>query len=198
MKKTIGLMALVLATTAAHANVQQVGVQDLTPKSKGFYVGAGLGTTSFESDDDFSVSMLDSDGSTVKILAGYQFNKVFALEGQYTKYSDLTYDIYSMSPSSLSLSANVGYSFPNGLRPFGILGFSSLDLDESITVFEDDVSSAVRYGIGLEFTPPQLEGFSVRVGYEVDFFAIEFVGPGSSTTNDYTLEAFYVSASYKF
>lgn len=199
MKKTIGLVTLLLATSAAHANAQQDFNEDLTPKYKGFYLGAGVGNTTFDSDDD-DVSNADTDGQTVKILAGYQFSKVFALEGQYTKYSEIgnSSNNYTWSPTSLSLSANLGYSFDNGLRPFGIIGVSALDLDESVKVLEDDSSGAVRFGFGLEYAPVQLKGLSARVGYEVDFFSIETVGFGSSITNDYTLESFYVSASYKF
>ena len=198
MKKSIGLAALLLATSVAHANVQPNFDEDLTPKYKGFYLGAGLGSATFDSSDDESTSLFEEDGQTVKILAGYQFSKVFALEGQYTKYTELSLGAYSMSPTSFSLSANLGYSFDNGLRPFGIIGVSALDLDESIQTLEDDSSGAVRYGLGLEYAPVQLNGLAIRVGYEVDFFAIEFVGPGNSITNDYTLESFYVSASYKF
>lgn len=200
MKKSLGLVALLLATSAAHVNAQQDFNEDLTPKYKGFYVGAGVGNTTFDSDDDPTTSFFDEDGQTVKILAGYQFSKVFALEGQYTKYSDIKNDFndYTWSPTSLSVSANLGYSFDNGLRPFGILGVSALDLGESYKSLEDDSSGAVRYGFGLEYAPVQLKGFSARVGYEVDLFAIEYVGFGSSITNDYTLESFYVSALYKF
>lgn len=194
MKKSIGLMALLLATSAAHANVQQNVDEDLTPKYKGFYIGAGLGSTTFDSSDDVGASLFEDDGQTVKILAGYQFSKVFALEGQYTKYSELAIPGYSLSPTSFSLSANLGYSFDNGLRPFGIIGVAVLDLDESGQKFEDDSSGAIRYGFGLEYAPVQLKGLAVRVGYEVDFFAIDF----GSVTNDYTLDAFYVAASYKF
>ena len=201
MKKLIGLAAFLLATSAAHANVQQNFDEDLTPKYKGFYVGVGVGNTTFDNyDDDDDASESDIDGQTVKILAGYQFGRVFALEGQYTKYSDIKNDVndYSWSPTSVSLSANLGYSFDNGLRPFGLLGVSALDLGESYKSLEDDSSGAVRYGFGLEYAPVQLKGFSARVGYEVDLFAIEYVGPGYSKTKDYTLESFYVSASYKF
>ena len=196
MKKIIGLAALLLATSAVHA--QQDFNDDLTPKYKGFYLGAGVGSTTFDSDDDPSTALFDEDGQTIKLLAGYQFSKVFALEGQYTKYSELTIPGNSMSPTALSLSANLGYSFDNGLRPFGIIGFSALDLDQEIQTLQDDSSGAVRFGFGLEFAPVQLKGFSARVGYEVDLFAIDYVGFGSSITKDYTLESFYVSAAYKF
>ena len=53
MKKYIGLAALLLASSAAHANVQQNFDEDLTPKYKGFYVGAGLGSTTMDSSDDY-------------------------------------------------------------------------------------------------------------------------------------------------
>ena len=195
MKKLIGLATLLLATSAAHANVQQNFDEDLTPKYNGFYVGAGLGSTTMDSSDDYLISDAPTDGQTIKVLAGYQFSKVFALEGQYTKYSQIGNSVYSLSPTSFSLSANLGYSFDNGLRPFGILGVSVLDLDESGQILQDDSSGALRVGLGLEYAPVQLNGLAIRVGYEVDAFAIEY---SSSTTYDYTLEAFYVSASYKF
>ena len=198
MKKSIGLAALLLATSAAHANAQQDYNEDLTPKYKGFYLGAGVGNTTFDSADDPSTSDFEEDGKTAKFLAGYQFSKVFALEGQYTKYSELSIPSNSMSPTALSLSANLGYSFDSGLRPFGIIGFSALDLDQEIQTLMDDSSGAVRYGFGLEYAPVQLKGLTARVGYEVDLFAIEYIGPGSSVTKDYTLESFYVSASFKF
>lgn len=207
MKKIIGLTALLLASSVAHAKMvsteesveQQPAAVAVKADQivKGFYVGAGVGSTTFDSDDE-NVSQIDTHGQTIKLLAGYQFSKVFALEGQYTKYSEIGNSSYTWSPTSLSLSANLGYSFDNGLRPFAIIGFSSLDLDESFQSLQDDSSSAVRYGVGLEYIPAELKRFSLRVGYEIDLFGIDFVDSGSTTTYDYTLEAFYVSAAYKF
>lgn len=123
---------LLLATSVAHAKF--VTTEDTTEqqqsapvvvkaeqKVKGFYMGAGASTTEFESLD---VDLYDAggNGSSVKFMAGYQFSRVFALEGQYTKYGDITESLsdYSWSPTAVSLTANLGYTFRNGLRPFGL------------------------------------------------------------------------------
>jgi len=202
MKKTIGLVALVLATSTAHANVQQDFNEDLTPKYKGFYLGAGLGSTTFDSLDslDFKDDDVKEDGNTIKFIAGYQFGKVFALEGQYTKYGDVYFpeinENYYWTPTAISLTANLGYTFDNGLRPFGLIGISAIDLGQSLQMNLDDKGVGLRYGLGLEYAPPALKGLSARVGYEVDMFSIEYKHSG--VTQDYTLGSFYASVAYKF
>ncbi|KXO10131.1 Outer membrane protein [Moritella sp. JT01] len=212
MNKTIGLMALVLASSAAHAklvttedNTAQksvpvkaqpapVVVQD-QQKVKGFYLGAGVGSTKFDS-LDFDAPNFKEDGNTFKFIAGYQFSRVFSLEGQYTQYGDIRNDNnrYSWSPSAISIATNLGYSFHNGLRPFGVIGLSSIDLGESVTYPSDEVSVGVRYGFGLEYAPVALRGLSARLGYEVDLFVID----NYYRSDSYTLSSFYASVAYKF
>jgi opacity protein-like surface antigen len=187
--------------TAPQATVTETATIKPTQKVSGLYFGMGVGTTRFDG-DDFGISndvINDNiDGNALKILVGYQFNRVFALEAQHTQYGD----IYSSSPTSLSFSANLGYTFKNGLRPFGVIGLASVDLD----LPSDEVDSkgvGVHYGVGVEYAPVQLKGFSARLGYETDFSAIEneehYGSYGySSDIQNYTLGSFYVAASYKF
>ncbi|MGR6779256.1 porin family protein [Moritella viscosa] len=207
MNKTIGLMVLVLASSAAHAKFgttegsasQQsasVAVQ-AEQKVKGFYLGVGTGTTAFDS-LDFDAPNFEDDGNTFKFIAGYQFSRVFALEGQYTQYSDIKneYTHYAWSPSAISISANLGYIFPNGLRPFGVVGISSIDLEQSYETNAEDKQLGVRYGFGLEYAPTALGGLSARVGYEVDLFVID--DDDYAESNSFTLSSFYASIAYKF
>jgi len=217
MKTTIGLATLLLATSTAHAKfvtnedtgVQEQPVQISVPseqKVKGFYLGGGLGTTAFDS-YDYNTLEGEGNGSTIKLIAGYQFNRVFALEGQYTAYGDIQFPGeleaygYFWEPTAVSLTANLGYTFSNGLRPFGVVGVSVLDLGETLESNLDDAGASFRYGVGLEYAPAILKGLSARVGYEVDYFGIEFVEQGyynASVIKEFTLGSFYASVTYKF
>jgi len=207
MNKTIGLMALILASSAAHAKsvttenspTQQPApvVVETEQRLKGFYLGAGVGSSTFESHDYDSPSVYE-DGKTLKLIAGYQFSRVFALEGQYTQYGDVKSNItnYSWSPSAISITANLGYTFRNGLRPFGVIGISSIDLEQSHRTSSDDKQAAVRYGFGLEYAPAALAGLIARVGYEADSFNID--DDYYAESDGYTLGSLYASVAYKF
>jgi len=205
MKKTIVLMAFILANSAAHATLvttEDSAAQQSSPvavqveqKVKGFYLGVGVGTTAFDS-LDYDVNA-EENGNTIKFIAGYQFSKVFALEGQYTAYGDIDLsESYGWAPTAVSLTANLGYTFSNGLRSFGLIGISAIDLGQSLQTNLDDKGVGLRYGLGLEYAPPALKGLSARVGYEVDLFSVEF--KSYDVTQDYTLGSFYASVAYKF
>lgn len=185
------------ALTAIALSVNVQANQDVS----GFYLGAGVGTTNVDTDTNGYSSNSDTDGSTVKLLGGYQFNRIVAIEAQYTKYGDITplsnfSKTYQWSPTTVSLAANLGYTFENGLRPFATIGLSSLDLDESIKTIDDSSATALRFGAGLEYTPAALSGVSFRAGYEGDAFTIDN-GIGYSDTT-VILGSVYVAASYKF
>ncbi|MCW8329069.1 porin family protein [Photobacterium sp. SDRW27] len=186
---------------------------------RGFYVGAGVGSTGIDDMDDYfegsdSLFRIDEDGNSYKLIAGYQFNRVIALEAQYTKYGDINFQVpllqnktvHHWSPEALSIAANAGYTFNNGLRPFGILGLSMIDLNESKKVLDKETYVALRYGLGLEYTPLALSNLNFRIGYEADFFYADedytYHGAYSDYTlselYDFTLDSFYISVSYQF
>nr|AEC47883.1 Omp1 [Moritella viscosa] len=187
----LGALAAIALTTSVQAN------QDVS----GFYLGGGAGSTTVNLDDAFDE---DTDGKTLKFITGYQFNRIVAIEAQYTKYGEITPDknitrdrkLYTWDATTFSVSANLGYTFQNGLRPFGIIGLSSLDLGQSSKALKDDNATAVHLGAGLEYTPAALSGVSFRVGYEAELFAIEV--DASSEDIDVLVGSLYVAATYKF
>lgn len=209
--KTIKLLAILIAffiTPLSQAD-----------ETRGFYIGAGAGSTSLDDKDNFfgdtgGMLSINEDGNTYKLIAGYQVNRILAIEGQYTKYGDVNFQVpllqnktlFNWSPEALSLSANAGYTFNNGLRPFGILGLSILDLNQSAKVLDKENYLGLRYGLGLEYAPIALRNLSIRVGYEADFFYAdeEYIYHGIysdytlSEMYDFTLDSFYMSVSYKF
>ncbi|EIX4881869.1 porin family protein [Vibrio vulnificus] len=190
--KAITLTLLSLsAISAAHADT----------KVNGFYLGAGAGSTEFDSDQSVTGK---ADGNALKLIAGYQFNRIVGIEAQYSKYGDVKFSTpqNTWTPTALSLNANLGYTFANGLRPYGIVGLSALDLSESTKTLESDSGAAIHFGLGLEYAPPALNGLAFRVGYDTEIFGIstEYDLNGTKVTEDvaYSLGAFYAGATYKF
>ncbi|WP_064607889.1 porin family protein [Photobacterium sp. J15] len=188
---------------------------------RGFYVGAGVGTIGVDDQDGFFDVFEDlpfdvaGEGNTYKLIAGYQVNHILALEAQYTKYGDVKIaskpvTVQSWEPEALSFTANAGYTFNNGLRPFGILGLSMLELNESSNVdflkLDEDKYLGLRYGLGIEYMPPAFNALSVRLAYEADFFYAEKKETRHGAYSDYTitelydftLDSVYLSVSYRF
>ncbi|WP_299142283.1 porin family protein [uncultured Vibrio sp.] len=173
----------------------------------GFYLGGAIGTTGIDDGGLYKDSLIpitvDAEDETYKIIAGYQFNRIVALEAQYTNYGDvvaknvLNQSTYTWSPTAFSISANLGYTFDNGIRPFGIIGLSTIDLDQSLPVLDDDSGEGIRYGFGVEYTPKQAKNVSFRLGYEADAFVIESDSAFESD-KDLVIDSFYLGATYNF
>ncbi len=177
------------------------------PKVSGFYVGAGFGSFGYSEensrhDANNNLISVEADGNSTNMYLGYQFNKIVGIEGTYTDYGTAKAKIgsYSMKPTAISLAANLGYSFANGLRPFGLVGISRLDLNQNEGLLTDNIGAAFKFGFGVEFTPKALDGIQIRVAYEMDMYAVEH----KSANGDYSefnlnaLDSLYLGASYKF
>lgn len=179
----------------------------------GFYLGAGVGTTDFDDDGLFNDSGIplstDSDNS-YKIIAGYAFNRIVSIETQFTSYGDTNVKVHhplngqsidagKIEHKTYTVAANLGYTFDNGLRPFATIGLGSVDYKAGS--FSDD-GGAIRAGLGLEFTPQQLQGLSLRTAYEVDNYELDVPSYNGyfTTTKTYnqSVGAWYVAATYKF
>ncbi|MCY9863082.1 porin family protein [Vibrio coralliirubri] len=173
----------------------------------GFYLGGAIGTSGIDDGGLYKNTQapitVDAEDETYKIIAGYQFNRIVALEAQYTNYGDvvaknaLNRSTYTWSPTAFSISANLGYTFDNGIRPFGIIGLSTIDLDQSLPVLDDDSGEGIRYGFGVEYTPKQAKNVSFRLGYEADAFVIES-DSAFENDKDLVIDSFYLGAMYNF
>ncbi len=174
----------------AHAESQKIS---------GFYLGGALGNTTFDADTNISGS---EDGGSFKFIAGYQFGRVFALEGQYTSYGDIDLANTTWSASSISLNANLGYTMDNGIRPYGTIGVGSITIDETVQTLSEDTGGAAHYGFGVEYAPPSLDGLAFRIGYEADIFTVRstyWSGFSLHTEDvDYDIGSFHAGVTYKF
>lgn len=204
MKKIILLLTLFSAFTSANDNIS------------GFYLGAGLGTTTFDDGGAFdnTGTTIDTNDSTIKFITGYQFNRIVAIEAQYTNYGDINLNHpaakvggskgIDIESSSISLAANLGYTFDSGWRPFGIVGLGSLETSAKVGDYPfSDRNTTFHYGAGVEYTPKTLRGLAFRVAYEGDIFVQEDVSNNSryyNNSDDYTINTgtLYAGATYKF
>ncbi len=172
----------------------------------GFYIGVAGGSSDIESENVSGIDIQsEAEGSGYKAILGYQFNRVFGLEAQYSDYGDVSFGIpvtNMWSPTSASLNANLGYSFDFGLRPYALIGYSILDLNEENTTLSDDQGGAIHAGLGIEYAPESLGGLSLRLGYDADVFVIKTttVSGGTSITEEvaYSLGMVHAGLSYKF
>ncbi|NOJ14545.1 porin family protein [Vibrio splendidus] len=185
----------------------------------GFYLGGAIGSSGIDDGGLFESSRepisFEAEDNTYRIIAGYQFNRIVSLELQYTDFGDvvaknpLSGDGFTWTPQIFSVAANLGYTFDNGVRPFGTIGLSSIDLDmkysdgsrPSSSDF-DDTGTGVRLGVGVEYTPTKHPEFSLRLGYEADAFTVETYEGYSwnqrKVEKDVVLDSFYLGATYNF
>ncbi len=161
----------------------------------GFYLGAGIGSADID-DDGWSSGTLDAKDNSYRLFAGYRFNRVVGVELSYQDYGKISNGYYELAPSSVGVVANLGYSFDNGLRPFGNIGFAALSMDQNQPVLQDDSTTSVRVGFGVEYQPAGLKGLALRLGYEADAVVIEEAY--SNREYDLVLDSFYLAAGYQF
>jgi len=211
MKKLKIYIATLMVTT--------LGVSSLSAEDNSFtYVGIGGGYSMINAnfiDSDYYINDDDATGSSktknykedsmgMKVYGGYQFNKIIAVEGSFTDYGTLSSDNYTQKPQAVSIYANAGYSFLNNqLRPFGLLGLTYLQTNQSRDVLDDEMG-AIHAGVGVEYYPTALKGFGIRGAIESDFH----VNSQSAVNEDEThyssqsfykrYALFYVGAQYRF
>lgn len=182
---------------------------------RGYYFGGGVGSASIDdggmNDYRSTPTTIKADDNSFHLMGGYKFNRVASLELQYTNYGDVKTkvagkNVMTWSPTAISLSGNIGYTFNNGFRPYGIIGLSYIDLDMKLhpelhqmmvqkNAKVNDSGDALRIGLGIEYTPKVVEGVSFRAGYESDIFDFKHF---DTQTYSVTLGSFFVAGTYHF
>lgn len=222
MKKSILNAVLILSSFTVHT-------VSASTSDSGFYLGGAIGSSDIDDDGMVSKSnpsktaTFEAKDKAYRIVAGYKFNRIVSIEAQYTDYGDIEahnpyqhlfreYN-FSWAPKVTSIGANLGYTFANGLRPFGIIGLSNVDLNlktrkQTYSEMSANADTGVRVGLGLEFEPAKAPDFSMRLGYEADVFDAEIHErrfknlPSWQTNKTYKktviLYSFYLGAMYTF
>ncbi|MFS1906187.1 porin family protein [Vibrio lentus] len=168
----------------------------------GPYIGAGLGV--YQDSDTDGGGNLDAESMGYSLYGGYQFNRIVGIELGYTDYADYEkFGTKLLSPTSLSVAANVGYTFDNSIRPFVTAGLSYVDLNSSNGAFYgDDSGAGFHFGVGVEYTP--VENLTLRLISQADAVNIEtytynFQGNKVRTSSkDVAFSTVTLGASYNF
>jgi hypothetical protein len=142
------------------------------PPSRGFYVGGGVGSATFDDDGLFAGLRFDDTDTTYGVFAGYKFMKYLAVEA---RYSDL--GGYSVSDGVIQESLDAtGYSAhvvgivplgTGGWELFGQLGIGNVKLDSNCC--GSDSTSTGSAGIGVRYYPTPHLGLS----FAIDAYAWE-------------------------
>ncbi|MEZ9535714.1 porin family protein [Vibrio splendidus] len=165
----------------------------------GAYIGGGLSV--YQDSDTDGHGNLDSDGMGYNLYGGYQFNRIVGVELGYTDYADYKQGATKLSPTSVSVSANLGYTFDNTIRPFVLAGLSSVDLNANkAALYDDDSGTGFHFGVGVEYTP--IEHLTLRLISQADAVSVDnySYGNGSLKNDDHTLAFSSISfgGSYNF
>jgi len=220
-KKTLlKVLTLTIFSTFALANDASAPTQ----KVSGVYLGGGgglsygsstlfLGTYQDEN-SQYTSNTLSDTSQAYLIYAGYQFNKIIAVEASYRNYgsfSDTSTALlgatktFTTSPDSYSVYANAGYTFSNGLRPFAQLGLGYTYLNASSSSQDIGLkdSASFVFGMGLEYAPVKLAGLGFRLGYVYDMIMDSSYNANDNgrDTSSVLLNLnvmYYVGAQYKF
>ncbi|NVN81089.1 MULTISPECIES: porin family protein [unclassified Vibrio] len=201
------------------AMMSAVAANNVMAADSGFYLGGAIGTSGVDDGGMFSGNndpvTFKAEDNTYRLIAGYRFNRIVSLELQYTDFGDVVAkfprsgDGFTWTPQIFSAAANLGYTFDNGVRPFGTIGLSSIDLDMKNSDGSrpsgadfDDTGTGVRLGVGVEYTPTKHPEFSLRLGYEADTFTVDTYEGYSwnqrKVEKDVVLDSFYLGATYNF
>ena len=165
----------------------------------GAYIGGGLSV--YQDSDTDGHGSLDSDGMGYNLYGGYQFNRIVGVELGYTDYANYKNSAEKLSPTSISVSANLGYTFDNTIRPFVLAGLSSVDLNANKSAgYADDSGTGFHFGVGVEYTP--IEHLTLRLISQADAVSVDdySYGNGSLKNDDHTLAFNSISfgGSYNF
>jgi len=200
-------------------------------KVSGLYIGVGggasfggvvLAKSDYVSDGTYNYevgTMYDYDGGYT-IYGGYHINKIVAVEVSFTDYGYFSdtlptqYDvkikkIFSSDPLSGAVYANLGYTFSNGWRPFGLIGLGYLQSNlsssmEKLNGFSDNYLT-IHYGVGGVYAPSSLDGLGFRVALSGDTsknYNSVITDENSEVQDDVYVMRFYqlvyVGIQYKF
>jgi OmpA-OmpF porin, OOP family len=143
--------AFICLTSAAHAEDQ------------GFYLGLSLGeaTQEFSIDgDDIGEGTFDGADTAVKLLAGYEFNRYFAVEAGYadtgTQRDDLNGLDVRLSAEGFHAALLAKLPLGRGIAPYAKLGYVVYDSKATLSAEGDSISGSENeddplYGLGCEF-----------------------------------------------
>ena len=181
------------------------------------YVGLAIGSSSFDDGGYYSdlakyakrvspstVVEKNYTSTGYKLYFGGKINKIFSIESSLTEYGESSISITpgvgsTMSPSATAIALNIGYDFEGkDIRLFSLLGPSLVNFND--TTHTDAFILALRYGLGVEYTPSYGYGLGFRVAYEGDYCEsnVDAHKPEMKSSYAQNISMAYFGVSYKF
>ena len=144
---------------------------------RGFYIGAGVGLSSFDVADfneEYADLYFKTDNFGVKVFSGYQFLKYLAVEVGYTDFGQVTrretniyYEDQSLKVSINDWDVSAVGVVPLGAKAafFGKIGLASWNTDVTVddghgAVAESSSGTDVVFGLGIDF---RFKKFGLRI-----------------------------------
>jgi len=134
------------------------------------------------------------------VMAGYQINKYFAVEGRYTaslddaKYNDI--DVADYDLTNAAIYAKVMYPVAEIVTVYGLVGYGQTKIEGLVNEYETD---GLQWGVGASYNVN--ENLSVFVDYtklamidEIDVNGVTVTG----LVDDFDVSTVNVGISYKF
>jgi OOP family OmpA-OmpF porin len=159
MKKITAVLLLsAIATPAFSADASSAADQ-------GFYAGVTVGSSSTNNTIG-AQTLTKTNGGVYGGLLGYQLNKNFAVEAQYTGASKFEYAPVTGKSDAFSLTAVGIIPLSNEFSMYGKLGFASTrsSLTNNTALSTGANRSAATYGIGAQYNVTPAIG--VRLGWD--------------------------------
>jgi hypothetical protein len=127
------------------------------PLQTGMFIGGSVGTSEFDDDGAFNGLSFDDSDTAFGILAGYKFNKHFAIEARYTDTGSFK---LSGPGGSVDIDTDVVSIHAVGIIPFvdsgwsvyGQLGLGVVGLDASGIADEDETAGSAGLGVSYNAT----------------------------------------------
>jgi len=140
--------------------------------NSGLYLGLGYSSTnidlSIDGLSDKHQKLLDSSTDSILLLAGYDFNEYFGIEGRYSiNNSSLAYDYYlggtlledAYEAESLAIYAKPQYNL-GAITVYGLIGMSANDYTAT-NILGSDSDTLFSWGAGAKFNVTQSLGLFV-------------------------------------
>ncbi len=144
----------------------------------GLYLGGGIGYERIESEDfpnsEDEFENLSDNRVAYKGIAGFRFNRMFSIEGQYVDFGDAADGPLSVEADGWTAGLVVDIPVTERISPYGKIGMLFWDAEASVDNVPGSVSddgNDVVYGVGVRFG--LAENLDLRLEYERYTFSVE-------------------------
>jgi opacity protein-like surface antigen len=160
--------ALLLGTSLAGTTaIAQMGQDEEVVN--GFYLGGAITQARFD-DDNFSLSDVDDEDNSWKIVGGYRFLDNFAVEASYVDFGEMSAPLLTGTGVPFSAEAKGFTAFGVGMIPvpffdlFAKVGVARIDAEtRGLATNSDDNTTEFAYGGGAQW---RWRNLAVRAEYE--------------------------------